>query len=81
MFFLEQRKRRLRDYQNEILSYATALARDSELAQDLRQECAVRVLRAKDAPKEERSYKAWMFKILRNLWLDHLRRTGRQNET
>ena len=81
MLFFEQRKHRLKRYQTDMLSYATALARDSDLAQDLCQDCAVKVLRAKNAPKDERIYKAWMLKILRNLWLDHLRRTGRRNET
>ena len=81
MLFLGQRKEQLRSYHSDLLSYATALTRDVDLAQDLSQECVVRVLRAKSAPREERAYKAWIFRILRNLWLDHLRNSARLNES
>jgi RNA polymerase sigma-70 factor (ECF subfamily) len=79
MLFQEQRKKRLQTYQSDMLSYANAITRDADLAQDLSQDCVIRILNAKNAPVEERAYKAWMFTILRNLWLDHLRRNVRWN--
>ncbi len=78
--FAARPKHRLDRHHRVLLSYANALAGDPELARDLAQECAVRALRAKTVPREEPAYKAWLFTILRNLWLDHLRKTLRRNE-
>ncbi len=78
--FAGRPKHRLDRHHRVLLSYANALAGDPELARDLTQECAVRALRAKTVPREEPAYKAWLFTILRNLWLDHLRKTRRRNE-
>ena len=64
-----------------MLAFAHALSKDGDLARDLCQECAVRVLRARTTPRDDRAYKAWVFTILRNLWLDHLRRSNRRGES
>ena len=78
--FARRPKHRLDRHHRVLLSYANALAGDLELARDLTQECAVRALRARTVPREEPAYKAWLFTILRNLWLDHLRKTVRRKE-
>lgn len=73
MLFSDRKRQRLIDHQGSLLAYATALCGDRQLAADLVQDCAVRVLRTTRAPGNESTYKAWLFTILRNLWLDHLR--------
>ncbi|MGO1118334.1 RNA polymerase sigma factor [Rhodovibrionaceae bacterium A322] len=79
-FFGMGKKRRLIAHQGALLAYATALCNDPQLAADLVQDCAVRVLRGSKAPKDDSAYKAWLFTIIRNLWLDHLRRSSVRNE-
>ena len=47
---------------------------DGDLARDLVQEAAARALAARRVPGDRPAYRAWMFRILRNAALDHLRR-------
>ena len=68
--FAKRPKHRLDRHHRVLPSYANALAGDPELARDLTQECAVRALRVRTVPREEPAYEAWLFTILRNLWLD-----------
>jgi len=42
-------------------------------AEDLTQEVFLRVLRALDTYEERQLERAWVFRIARNVWLDHLR--------
>jgi RNA polymerase sigma-70 factor (ECF subfamily) len=64
--FLRQRGR--------LFGYACAVCGEGDLAADLVQDCAVRVLTARKVPVDETAFRAWLFKIVRNLWLDRLRR-------
>lgn len=68
---------RVQTYLRRLYGYALSLARDHAQAEDLVQECALRALTAKKIPRDERAYRAWLFRILRNLFLDQLRRAGR----
>lgn len=65
--------RRIETYLPRLYRYAFSLAREEELAKDLVQQCAVKSLAAKNAPRDESAYRAWLFAILRNAFLDHLR--------
>jgi RNA polymerase sigma-70 factor (ECF subfamily) len=47
---------------------------DADLARDLVQEAAARALAAQRVPTDSPAYRAWMFRIVRNAALDHLRR-------
>ena len=55
-------------------NYARCLTGNRDTARDLVQSCAVRVLSAKNVPIDEPAYRAWLFKILRNIFLDSLRK-------
>jgi RNA polymerase sigma-70 factor (ECF subfamily) len=65
---------RMKPYLERLYGYAVSLARDHHQAEDLVQECALRVLKAKNVPHDERAYRAWLFRILRNLFIDQARR-------
>ncbi len=60
-----------------LLAFAMALTGDEALAEDLVQEAYLRALKAKQMPLEEAAIGAWMFKILRHSFIDHLRRQQR----
>jgi RNA polymerase sigma-70 factor (ECF subfamily) len=54
--------------------YGVSLAREDDLARDLVQECVVKALGARRTPDDEPAYRAWLFRILRNAFLDRARR-------
>lgn len=68
------RRQRVEDYLDRLYGYAVAMAGDQEQARDLVQECALRALTAGRVPVEEGAFRAWLFRILRNLFLDSRRR-------
>lgn len=70
-------KRRIENYLQRLYGYAYSLAGDRHRAEDLVQECAVRALAARKAPTDQRAYRAWLFRILRNLFLDQVRQATR----
>jgi RNA polymerase sigma-70 factor, ECF subfamily len=53
--------------------FALSLCRNSSTADDLVQSACVRAMSARDSWQEGTNFDAWMFRILRNLWLDQLR--------
>lgn len=65
---------RVERYLGRLYGYAHSLCRDADEARDLVQDCAVKALAAKSVPPDEAAYRAWLFKILRNLFLDRVRR-------
>ena len=71
-------RERLEPHLGRLFAYAVALTRDRTDAEDLVQDCAVRVLSAKRIPDEEVPYRAWSFRILRNLFIDRCRAASRQ---
>ncbi|WP_075289318.1 RNA polymerase sigma factor [Pararhizobium arenae] len=54
--------------------FAISLCRSRELADDLVQAACERAILAADSFAPDSRFDAWMFRILRNLWIDHLRR-------
>ncbi len=56
-------------YLKRLYGYAFALCGDAHEAQDLVQQCA-----ARRVPEDEPAYRAWLFRILRNEFLDRRRR-------
>jgi len=66
--------KRIETYLTRLYGYAISLANDKELARDLVQECAVKALSALRVPQDEAAYRAWLFRILRNVFLDRRRR-------
>lgn len=67
---LEQRLEHERD---SLLRYALALTRNQDDARDLYQEAMLRVISAPQAPTAPPAYRAWLFRIIRNLWIDRVR--------
>lgn len=61
---------------DRLYGYAFALSQDSEQARDLVQECALRALEASRQPTEPAAYRAWLFRILRNAFVDRCRKGG-----
>lgn len=65
---------RIEPYLDRLFGYAISLTGQRETAQDLLHEAVVRVLAARRIPEEERAYRAWLFRIVHNLFVDSLRR-------
>lgn len=61
---------------DRLYGFAYALAQDSDQARDLVQECALRALEASRRPTDRAAYRAWLFRILRNAFIDRCRKAG-----
>jgi RNA polymerase sigma-70 factor, ECF subfamily len=61
-------------------AYALALTHDRDAAADLVQDGLVRVIASAHAPFDERAFRAWACRIVRNLWIDRYRTTSRRQE-
>ncbi|MGL4404334.1 MAG: RNA polymerase sigma factor [Notoacmeibacter sp.] len=61
--------------------YALFLCRRADLADDLVQITAERAIGARDRFDPATKLEAWLFRILRNAWIDHTRRTTTQGIT
>ena len=59
--------------------FAVTLTRDSEAAQDLYQETLYRALANKDKYNVGTNIKAWLYTIMRNIFINNYRRKARQN--
>ncbi len=70
------RHRRIEAYLGRLYGYACSLSEDREAAQDLVQDCALKALSATRVPYDEAAYRAWLFPILRNTFLDRRKRNG-----
>ncbi|UCH75683.1 MAG: RNA polymerase sigma factor [Rhodospirillales bacterium] len=68
----------LENYIPRLYGYAFSLCGDVHDAHDLVQETAVKSLKSHRVPEDEPAYRAWLFKILRNTWLDVIRRRSRR---
>lgn len=62
------------EYINALYGYALMLTRNSVEAEDLVQETYVRALEAQHRLREDSNIKGWFFTILRNLWLNQMRK-------
>ena len=64
----------------EFLAYAMSLEPEPAAAEDLVQEAILRALGSSSAPREAADLRPWMFRIIRNLFLDGCRRTRVRQE-
>lgn len=69
----DKRHEQLEDYLGRLYGYAFSLCRDPDQAKDLVQDCAVKALAARGVPAARSAYRAWLFKILRNTFIDRNR--------
>lgn len=72
--------RRIEPYLDRLLSYAISLTGNREEARDVVQSCAVKVLSARRVPADEPAYRAWLFRILRNAFIDRMRQQVTRRE-
>jgi RNA polymerase sigma-70 factor, ECF subfamily len=61
-------------YLDGLYGYAVVLSRNSAQAEDLVQETCFRALRSIGQLRPDSNVKGWLFTILRNLWLNEVRR-------
>jgi RNA polymerase sigma-70 factor (ECF subfamily) len=66
-------ERALRQNWERLFSYAHRLSGSRDAAADLLQSCAMKALAA-SPPADEARLRAWLFTILRNIWIDEHRR-------
>jgi RNA polymerase sigma-70 factor, ECF subfamily len=64
----------LLSHTDALFRYAMALSRSVPAAEDLVQETFLRALSAKRPLRPDSNYKSWLFTILRNIWLNELRK-------
>ncbi len=67
-------RQRIERYIDRLFGYAINLTNDRDQALELVQECAVKALAAGREPHDEPAYRAWLFRILRNSFIDAMRR-------
>jgi RNA polymerase sigma-70 factor (ECF subfamily) len=79
-------KNQIISFQAEIISFsktlrpfAFSLTKDNEEAKDLIQETVFKALRYKDKFSEGTNIKAWMYTIMRNIFINNYRRKVKQN--
>ncbi len=70
----------LQSLRRRLFGYACALSRTTEDAEDLYQDALVRAMAARSVPNDARAFRVWMFRLIRNLWIDRLRREHRRGE-
>ncbi len=58
-------------YQRKILSFSRAFVSDPELASDVAQDAMLRIYRSLGGFRFQSSLQTWMFRIVRNIVLDH----------
>jgi RNA polymerase sigma-70 factor (ECF subfamily) len=63
-------------YLGRLYGFAFALTQDRDESYDLVQDCALRALSAARRPSDEPARRAWLFRILRNTFIDKYRRNG-----
>ncbi|MFC6855705.1 RNA polymerase sigma factor [Marivibrio halodurans] len=68
---------RLQDQAARLYGYAMALTRNPEDAEDLVQETFIKAMTADRHPADAAAFRAWLFRILRNLFLDQRRWAAR----
>lgn len=66
---------RLEDWAPRIYRFALRLTGDRHAAEDLAQETCLRAWRHRQALRDERAERVWLFRIAVNLWRDGVRRT------
>lgn len=70
---------RFEKYQTRLYSYAVAMTGDRDGARDLLHDCVARAVAARSQPADEPAFRAWLFKIMRHLWIDQVRAMRRRS--
>ncbi len=64
----------------QLLRYASALAGDGEIGAELVQETVLKALATRARPDDPCRVRPWLFRVLRNAYLDRLRRERRDGD-
>ena len=64
-------------YKNGIFRYALSITKDPHLAEDVLQDTFLKLLSG-ETPRNPDMAQAWLYRVARNLCLDHLRRSKRE---
>lgn len=75
---LRKNRNRILPYLSRLHGYAQFLTHDMDRAEDLIQDASVRALAAKREPKEDAAYRVWLFRIVRNVFIDRFRQQQRR---
>lgn len=67
-----------RAYFTDVYRYALSLCGDAALADDLTSECFLKAMRAIGGFRGECELRVWLCQILKRIYLDHLRRDGKE---
>lgn len=71
----------LEELRGELTGYLTRLVARPDVAEDLVQQTAIRLLEAEEVPATGGPLRAWLFRVATNLGIDHLRRHATWRET
>lgn len=66
---------------DELVTYASRLVVRADVAEEIVQDAALRMLETAGTPEEPRAMRAWLFRVVSNLGIDHLRRHSTWRET
>lgn len=64
----------------QLTNYATRIVLRKDVAEELVQQAAVRLLEVEAPPTTTEGVRAWLFRVVTNLGIDHLRRHSTQRE-
>lgn len=67
------------DYTNNLMPFAVNLTKDKETAHDLLQETVYRALTNEDKYRTGTNLKAWLFTIMRNIFINNYRKNQKRN--
>lgn len=69
-------ERLYRQYYPGALLYCTALCGDEELAKDITADAFIKAYLS--LPEDTGSFRFWLLRVCKNLWIDHLRKRSRE---
>ncbi len=78
IFDRDDLRRRVERHAARLFGYALSLTNDRDDAADLLHDGIVKALSARSTPSDERALRAWLFRILRNTFIDQQRRRARE---
>lgn len=67
-------KEPIETYLDRLYRFAFSLTQDHDRARDLVQECVLKAIESRRRPDSPEAYRAWLFRILRNCFIDRFRK-------
>jgi RNA polymerase sigma-70 factor, ECF subfamily len=78
--FKDQHHEWLRGFSRNLFAYSSALCTHPAAAEDLYQDALLRAMTARAVPLDATAFRVWMFRLLRNLWIDGVRTCAREKQ-